>query len=138
MENNIPLLKFYHKDPANGHLGYICITNGDEKYWIDDLNEFYSTFGDVDQMRKNGVMPEEFILDTFVNHQARNCQSCYQLHLIQYLVKHSDTFLNKFGEQLEEWINTYSTERITCTVLDCADKKRWNSNNTVIYMRKTM
>jgi hypothetical protein len=121
MNSPVPLLKLYTKDPVNKYMGYIEINA--HKFWIDDLNAFYSEMGYTNEMQLNGVMPDEYIWETFVRHQDnRNCHSCYQLHILSYLFKFSNSFNNSYGHKCTEWIAAEMELRAACTVENCKDR----------------
>ena len=122
MNQSIPLFKFHTKDPANRFKGFIELNN--EKFWIEDLDKFYAEFGYTDEMQLSGVLPDEYIWDTFVRHKEnRNCQSCYQLHIITFLFKFSTDFFQKHGHNSGDWLAAEAKKRAACTVEICNDRK---------------
>ena len=87
----VPNLKYIQPSNSNNHIGYIKY---DEEfiYPIKDLAEFYKELGYTKELSFAGVLPDEFIWDTYRNNLAREYIGCLQLLLINYLSKHSDTF----------------------------------------------
>jgi len=122
MNRSVPIFKFHAKDPANRHMGFIEFNN--EKFWIYDLNKFYGELGYTHEMQLDGVMPDEYVWDTFVRHKAtRNCQSCYQLHIISFLFKYSAVFYQKHGHEGGDWLASEAEKRAACRVEHCRDRK---------------
>lgn len=109
-KNPVPHLKYRSKDPANKHLGVVEIDEA-EKYWIDDLEHFYEAFGYSNDMRKWGVLPDEFIWQEYLSDSANGSSTCFQLHLIEYLIKHSSSFLKMHENQYNDWIAALAEAR---------------------------
>jgi hypothetical protein len=117
MPNHIPHIKYRSKDPSNRHFGIIEI-EGNIVHRVEDLNAFYEAFGYIADMRKQGVLPEEFIWEEYVRDSVENHTACYQIHIVEYLIKHSDTFRKKYGAQCENWIVAHA-EDITARGVLC-------------------
>ena len=122
MQPQIPHFKYSSKDPAHQHLGFI----EDERevvYWIDDLDEFYQAFGYSDDMRKWGVLPDDYLWEEFLCDSKSKYSACFQIHIIEYLLKHSPLFVNEHWHQCDNWIaalnkelSSNGTECHTCIV----------------------
>jgi len=110
MQTKIPHIKYRSKDPANLHFGIIEI-EGEVIHRIDNLEEFYKTFGYTDELVKAGKLPDDFIWEAYVTNSAVNCAPCFQLHMIEYLIMHSTAFLKKYREQYDDWIATHAQAR---------------------------
>ena len=86
------------------------------------MDEFYKEFGYTLALAKAGILPEEFMWETFFRHSGRNCDACYQLHMIEYLLKFADDFAKKYGHECDNWITAHAEARAACK-FECADKK---------------
>ena len=121
MSIEIPYFRFRRKSP-NKFAG--CIEMGNEViHQIANTDTLYEYFGYSVKMAENGVMPEEFIWDTFLKYNQINCGNCFQLHIIEYLLKHEPAFVQKFWRDCDKWIAVHAEKRDTCAVNDCADRK---------------
>lgn len=127
MSKEIPHFKYKRISLRSKQIG--CIVFGKEiMLKITSMNsdnsmdEFYKEFGYTLEMAKNGVLPEEFIWETYFRHPDRNCDACYQLHMIEYLLKHADEFAKKYGHECDNWIAAHAEARAACQS-GCADKK---------------
>lgn len=98
---------------------------------IVDLDSFYKQFGYTIELAKQGILPDEFIWDTYFKNSDRNCFSCYQLKMLEYLLKHSLTFANTYGHEYKNWITQYSETRTNCNFSDCADGKKIQHIETI-------
>jgi len=105
----IPIFKYSSKDPANRHFGFIEIDQV-QKYWIDNLENFYQALGFSSDMRKSGLLPSQFIWEEYLSDTAKN-PLCFQLHMIEYLMKYSAPFLKIYGEHCDNWIECLSEAR---------------------------
>jgi hypothetical protein len=105
----IPTFKYISKDSANRHLGFIEIDQV-HKYWIDNLENFYQACGFSNDMRKAGLLPSQFIWDEYLSATAKS-PICFQLHMIEYLMKYSAPFLQIYGEHCDNWIESLSESR---------------------------
>ena len=126
--NTIPAFKFGRRSPdvslhEKGYeKGYIEVGN-ENNYRIANIDTFYCMLGYTVEVAKKRILPDEFIWDTFLKHTHLNCYSCYQLRIIQDLLKHEPSFLMKFGQQCDEWISVHFEKRNACKISDCSDKK---------------
>ena len=87
MQIRIPYFKYRSRDPASKHYGCIEL-EGEVIHKIEDMTEFHKAFGYSVDIAKAGILPDEFIWDRYIRDSARNCNSCFQLHIIEYLLKH--------------------------------------------------
>jgi hypothetical protein len=121
MNNSIPLFKL-RNDPTNKHRSFIEF-NG-EKFSIADMNTFYREMGYTDDMRLQGVMPDEYIWETFVSQKDnRHVDSCYQLHIMSYLCKFSTDFVQKYGHMCGDLLSAEAIMKASCTAESCSYKK---------------
>ena len=101
----LPYLIHKSKDPANRHLGFILADNV-LVHRIKNLEEFYGALGFCNDMRKLGVFPEDFICCEYTKYCTAKNTACYQMHLLNYLIKYSDTFRNLYGNHYDGWRRT--------------------------------
>lgn len=121
MSNEIPHFKYNRINLRNKQFGCIML-HEDVIHRIALMDEFYKEFGYTLELAKNKILPEEFIWETFFRYPGRNCDACYQLHMIEYLLKHSDTFAKKYGHECDDWIAAHAEAKAACK-LECVDKK---------------
>jgi hypothetical protein len=80
---------------------------GNEKvHHIRDADEFYKALGYNDEIRKTGLMPEEYIWEKY--HKAKSVKSavCMEARIIEYLNKNSSTFKNNYAVECEHWLES--------------------------------
>jgi hypothetical protein len=78
---------------------------------IDDMDKFYETMGYTHEMQLQGVLAEEFIWEEYVSSSAP-LTACYQKHIIEYMLKNSPSFKEKYGEQCASWIADHANARV--------------------------
>lgn len=127
MTNEIPHFKYKRINLHSKQVG--CIVLGEEiMHRIAPLgsegsmDEFYKEFGYTLELAKKAILPEEFIWETYFRHPDRNCDACYQLHMIEYLLKYADEFTKEYGHECDDWIAAHAEARAACKS-GCADKK---------------
>ena len=125
MTDKIHHFKFHIKSSANKFKGRIELQD-EVIHEISDFGEFYKACGYTKSMLKKGILPDDYIWETFFQHSDRNCTSCFQLRVIEYLLKYSDTFTRKFRHKCDELIEVHAKKRKDCSVDYCADKNRRN------------
>jgi len=118
MFNDIPHLKFRLKSPSSNRNACIELS-GKDTHFIDDLNVFYKSLGYTLDMALTGILPEEFVWDTYFRHCVKICNSCYQLNLINYLSTHSDSFKTNYKDQIETWLAHHSEQEQDCHTSNC-------------------
>jgi hypothetical protein len=126
MPTKVPSFKYSSKDPDNRYFGFIEIDQA-QKYWIDNLENFYQAFGYSTEMSKWGLLPSQFLLEEYLSNTAKS-PLCFQLHMIEYLMKYSESFLKTYGDQCDDWIAALSEARSAngeeCrTCVEARDKK---------------
>jgi hypothetical protein len=119
MDITIPHIKHCTRAGSNKHFGFIEV-DGNSIHEIENLDEFYKAFGYSTDIAKAGILPDEFMWDEYIRDTAVNFNSCFQIHLIEYLFKHSDPFREKYGKQFESWIEAYAETLITDECMLCA------------------
>lgn len=101
MKNILPDITYNLYNPANEMYRYIEV-NGEVVHWIEDPDKFYEIFGFTQDMRRAGVLPEEFIWGEYRNNRKFDFTACMQIQIIEYLRMHSHKFLQKYGSQCEK------------------------------------
>jgi hypothetical protein len=108
-KNQVPYFKYSSKDPSQKHLGSIEF-EADVIHWIDDLDAFYQAFGYSNDMRKWGVLPDDYLWEEYLCDVKRERSACFQIHVIEYLLKYSPSFVNEYGFQCDAWIEALDKE----------------------------
>lgn len=80
---------------------------------IADVKSFYEALGYTDAVLRSGVLPEEFIWDTYLRKGSDRTPACLEAKLIDYLVTHSEMFVEKFGREIEGWVHGCHGDRTT-------------------------
>jgi len=103
MSNVIPHFKFRYLDISGRRI--LCIeTGGRIIHEIINLHEFYHVFGYGVECGRSNELPDEFIWSEYVNNPAADFSTCIQIHILEYLKKHSDVFNVEFGGRFENYI----------------------------------
>lgn len=123
MHDKIPYFEYQPPTRYNKERGVIKL-HGEVVLVIEDMNKFYGSFGYTHEMAKEGLSPDEFIWRTYFKLVDTNCPSCYQKHIVEYLLKHSQIFIAKYGNQCGEWFATYAAARAACNSVDCIEPKK--------------
>ena len=117
MQTKIPYLTYSAPRLSNNDCGSI-IANGQVIHTIDDMGKFYEAMGFTPDMKRQGLLADEFIWEEYVKDSSPNLSACYQKHIIEYLLKNSPSFKEVYGQQLTEWIaihaNTRTSNRSFC------------------------
>ena len=112
MPNNIPHFK-YRKINGYGK-NLICIeVDGKVIHEVQNLYDFYKTFGFTEELGKSGILPEEFIWTEYVKDNEANYFACTQMHIIDYLKRFSELFRETYGAQCDSWIAAYAKSTAT-------------------------
>lgn len=122
MQIKIPHFRYHAKDPARKRPGVIEL-KGEVIHYIEDLDEFYKIFGYTADLARAGILPEEFIWEEFLSDSAKKCDTCFQLHIVEYLIKHSESFKKKYDKSYENWIAAHAKER-SASGIACAVRKQ--------------
>jgi hypothetical protein len=110
MNESIP--KFSYNLHCASDLNYRCITiDGRAIHWIEDAHKFYKLFGLTPEIRKTGILPEEFICNEYTNNRHSNFTACMQIQIIEYLRIHSREFMQKHGNNCGKWITALTRSR---------------------------
>lgn len=99
----LPSITYNLSNPLNERYRSIEV-NGEVIHWIDDIDKFYEIFGYSADIRKTGVLPEEFIWNEYAKKNPFDFTACKLIQIIEYLRVHSRNFLHKYGKECEEWL----------------------------------
>jgi len=110
MQNTMPHFKYHHASVSNGYVASIE-AEGKFVHRISNLDDFYRAFGYTKDMRRDGLLPDEFIWDEYINNPIGDFTACCQMHLIEYLKKHSDLFVAQYGNKIESWCTAHAEVR---------------------------
>ncbi len=103
MADVIPHFKFHYLDISGRRT--LCIeTGGRIIHEISNLHEFYDVFGYPGKSGQADQLPDEFIWSEYVNNPQADFSDCIQVHIVEYLKKHSEIFNTEFGERCENWL----------------------------------
>jgi hypothetical protein len=103
MQTKIPHLTYLPKTDS-GRFSPCINVNGGDTYHIEDLGKFHKALGYTQDLAKAGILPDEFIWEEYFRYTDVNRAVCFQVHLIEYLLKHSASFRKMYGEKCESWI----------------------------------
>ncbi len=106
MQNPMPHFAYNPPKSSNGYVASVAI-NGNVIHQIKNLNAFYMEFGYTAEMRKAGVLPDEFIWDEYTKGNLSPYASCFQMHIVEYLAKHSIAFIGEYGNQYQDWFDDH-------------------------------
>jgi hypothetical protein len=119
----MPLFSYSLSKPNQREFG--CITSADEIFHrIGDVEEFYATLGYTQEMRKQGVIPDEFIWERYTRDGAVMSATCVQAHIATYLHKHSHKFRGQYGHAYAMTAGTCSADCLDASDKDCVDCSR--------------
>ena len=118
MKIQLPHFKYRYKSPAASHFGCIELKN-EVIHTVTNLTAFHSALGYSTDLAKQGILPDEFVWDTYFRHGNKNCSSCYQMNVIEYLLKHDNPFIKKYGDRCAHWIAAHAKTRETCSEEEC-------------------
>ena len=101
-----------------------CIElDGEIIHTIPNIGEFYKYLGYSPELALKGVLPEEFVWETYVKENKQDCASCFQLHIIDYLIRYSTSFAKKFGPDCQKLVAPLSAKKAACSVKVCRARK---------------
>lgn len=79
---------------------------GDDRvHRVRDLREFYRALGYTEEIRRTGVMPDEFIWLEYIKDDCHESAARLQAKIIKYLSTHSATFRERYGDRYEGWLS---------------------------------
>jgi hypothetical protein len=110
MQNTTKIPHFSFVTNAAHHDHYKCIVAGDDVIEkMNSLDEFYKVFGYTIELAKAGIGADEFMWDHYLK-DAR-LSACVQMHVIEYLNKHSARFNALYGGHYEEHVKDHALTR---------------------------
>ena len=108
-KNELPQLKVVLSSPHHKHYRHIVL--GEESLcFIEDLEAFYYSLGYTPEMRKSGLLPDEFVWEEYVNNSGYSV--CLQKHIMDYLHAHSPLFNETYGEHYARFVEEHAAERM--------------------------
>lgn len=78
---------------------------------INDVAEFLRELGYTDEIRRSGMLPDEFIWVTYTRNGAAKSAQCLQPKIIEYLFKYSDKFRKEYGNEYVSMIGKCVSEK---------------------------
>jgi hypothetical protein len=106
MSNRIP--NFTYSSPKASDRYTACIEmDGQPFHKIKNLDVFYQELGYTPEIRKAGLLPDEFIWEKYIKGDPSTFAGCLQMHIVEYLAKNSITFINEFGYQYQTWFEEH-------------------------------
>lgn len=111
MSSVMPHFKFRFADVSGARV--LCIEAGGKVFCeVSNPGEFYHVFGyRADTAQPPDLLPDEFLWVEYVNNPKADFSSCMQIHIIEYLKKHSESFMIQFGARCEKWIADHARLR---------------------------
>jgi hypothetical protein len=118
MQNLIPNFTYRLANASNRYAACIEL-EGEEIHKITNLDEFYKAFGYTQNINCAGILPDEFIWAEYINNALVNSAACMKIRIIEYLIKHSDIFRQKYSNQYESWFADHAKE-VVARGIECA------------------
>lgn len=78
---------------------------------IRNLDEFYGMFGYTPDSGREGLLPDEFIWAEYINSADADFSPCIQMHIAEYLRKHSEAFNKEYGDCWDSWVANHAKFR---------------------------
>ena len=94
----IPHFKFSVSNPNDKNFGFITVGN-DKIHRVANINEFYEALGYTAEIRRAGLLADEFIWAEYRKDGCAKSGVCLQAKIIEYLNKHSALFAQKYADQ---------------------------------------
>jgi len=123
MNTEIPYFEYQPPNRLQNVCGAIKL-HGEVLHKIDKMDEFYKELGYTQEMAKKEIWPDEFIWETYFKITDKNCSSCYQQHIVDYLLAHSDAFASSYRRQSQDWLATYAAARAACIQRECIQPEK--------------
>lgn len=94
----IPKFDYHLSSPQ--HRNYGCIVAGDVVFHrVTNFDEFYRALGYDEDMRAEGMLPDEFIWEKYTRDNAPKARQCLQPKIIGYLYNRSERFKEEYGSE---------------------------------------
>jgi len=72
------------------------------------MGEFHKAVGYTPEILEAGMKLDEFIWKKYVKDVTAASHACFQLHIIEYLLKYSASFKNDYEGQYDDWIAVHT------------------------------
>ncbi len=103
VQETMPRFKYRYANLLNRRVP--CIeAEGKIIHEIRNLDEFYGMFGYTPDASRAGLLPDEFIWAEYINNADSDFSPCIQMHIAEYLKKHSDAFNQAYGDRWDRWV----------------------------------
>ena len=100
-----PYFRHMLSSPHHNQYGYIMLGN-EKVHHIRDADEFYKALGYNDEIRKSGLLTEEYIWEKYRKDKSIKSEVCLQAEIVEYLNKHSPTFKENYAVECEHWLSS--------------------------------
>jgi hypothetical protein len=91
--------------PHHNQFGFIMLGN-EKVHRIGDVDEFYKALGYNDEIRKTGLLPEEYIWEKYHRTESVKSEVCLQAKIIEYLNFHSPSFKKNYAIECEHMLES--------------------------------
>lgn len=106
MQNRIPNFTYNSPNSSDRYTATIEV-DGQPIHKIKNLDAFYRELGYTAEIRKAGVLPDEFIWDKYIKGDPAIYADCLKMHIIEYLSKNSISFIGKYCNQVQNWFDDH-------------------------------
>lgn len=118
---NFPILHLVESHTSNTRT-YHLKSDDDFEFPIPDLAEFYSSMG-FQQSDSRRLLPNEFLWERFTKHSSKHaCASCFQMRAIDYLLRHSKLFSERYSACINRRIKELIEQKQVCSEGACPEK----------------
>lgn len=115
----VPHFKFSISNPNDQNFGFITIGH-DKIFRVANIDEFLKALGYTLEVNRAGLLADEFIWAEYLKDGCTKSGMCLQAKVIEYLSKHSTTFIEKHAGQLKRLVGSCSEGRARENA-DCGD-----------------
>lgn len=102
MDSKIPIFSYLPRSIIKPHSPFILL-DGHVYHPIHKISNFQNQIGFTQDIANLNVELQEFIWEKHIKDYAEPCISCFQLGVLEYLVRNSFDFWVDYGYQYEEW-----------------------------------
>jgi len=116
----IPRFEYNLSDARKSHYG--CITAGAQVFHrVSNVDEFFAALGYGGEIRKKGLLHDEFLWNRYRRDGAPKSAQCLQVKIAAYLHKHSEKFKTEFGPAYDKMTGKCISDHIDNRDDDCVD-----------------
>ena len=112
-----PNFQFSLSNYNDKHYRFITLGN-DKIHRIANVDELYEALGYTNDIKRSGLLPDEFIWAEYRQPGSAKSPMCLQARIIEYLSKYSALFTEKYATQIKEWAGSCpepgATEKQEC------------------------